>query len=75
MDNIPAISKESYSQRLRQIVPMVLFAPSDFKYMGTSGSLNSWRDFGLWHSGLLTGRDVLPDALRNELHQITDTCT
>lgn len=75
MDSIPAISKESYSKDLRQLAPMVLFAPSDFHYMGTSGNLNSWRDFGLWHSELLKGRDVLPDALRNELHQITDTCT
>lgn len=75
MENIPAISKESYSKELRQLAPMVLFAPSDFHYMGTSGSLVSWHDFGLWHSELLKGRDVLPDAIKNELHQITDTCT
>jgi len=75
MENLPAIGKEPYSQGFTQMAPMVLFAPSCFQYMGTSGSLDSWRDFGLWHSELLTGRDVLPDALRDELHQITDTCT
>lgn len=75
MENIPAIYKEPYSKELLQLAPMVLFAPSAFHYIGTSGSLDSWHDLGLWHFELMKGRDVLPDAIKNELHQITDTCT
>ena len=73
VDDIPAIQQEAYSRPFRERMPMAWFAPTDFVYYGTQGSLRSWADYGHWEYSLIKGLDVLPDAVRSELHQLTDT--
>jgi hypothetical protein len=74
MDSLQAIHKESYSKPIYQIIPRILFAPADFVYKGTTGSMASWHDLGLWFNGLLTGRDVLSNTAKTQIHELTDTC-
>lgn len=47
--------------------PKVLIVPSEFAYGGMVGSLESWREFGLWMSRLWEGRDQLPESVTAQL--------
>jgi hypothetical protein len=75
MSDIPAVIKEPYSLPLSERAPEVLFAPVNFEYKGTRGSLSSWNDFGKWHDDLLIGRDLASGKMCMEVHQLTDSCT
>ena len=72
VDSLPALKQEAYSRPLREKLPLAWFAPTDFVYYGTKGSLKSWADYGKWEYSLIQGRDQLTDAERQELHQLTD---
>ena len=69
---LPAIKQESYALSLDRQLPMVLFAPAKFSYLGTQGDLTNWHDFGQWQYGLLEGRGDLPANLRQKVHEMTD---
>lgn len=71
--DMPALKKEPYSRLLHEKIPMAHFVPTMFSYYGTKGSLHNWNDYGLWEYGLIHGLDELPEAVRQELHQLTDT--
>lgn len=71
-DNLSAIKQEAYALPLDRQLPMVLFAPSRFSYLGAQGSLATWHDFGVWQYGLLKGRSDLPAALKQKVHELTD---
>lgn len=73
VSDMPIIKQETYSRPFRERMPMAWFAPTDFVYYGTRGSLGSWADYGRWEYSLIQGQNVLPDAVRRELHQLTDT--
>ena len=72
VDSLPALKQEAYSRPLREKLPLAWFAPTDFVYYGTKGSLKSWADYGKWEYSLIQDRDQLTDAERQELHQLTD---
>lgn len=69
---LAAIKQESYALPLDRQLPMVLFAPAKFSYLGTQGDLTTWHDFGQWQYGLLEGRSDLPANLRQKVHELTD---
>lgn len=71
--DLPALHDEPYARPLRERLPLAYFAPRRFTYYGTEGSLDTWADYGRWERSLLEGRDALPETLRAELHQLTDT--
>ena len=73
LSDLPALKDEPYSRPLRERLPMAYFAPTDFTYYGTQGSQRSWKDFGLWQYSLIQGLDILPENVRQQLHQLTDT--
>lgn len=72
VENLPALKQEPYSRPLREKQPLARFAPTNFVYYGTKGSLNSWTDYGKWEYSLIQDRDQLTEAERQELHQLTD---
>lgn len=71
-DDLPALKKEPYARPIQERLPIGYFAPSFFVYYNTQGSLHDWTDYGKWQFGMLKGRDVLPAATCQELHQLTD---
>lgn len=73
VSDLPMLKQEPYARPLHERLPLVWFAPTDFVYYGTQGSLRNWSDYGLWEYSLIKGLDTLPDAVRQELHQLTDT--
>lgn len=73
MTDIPRVKKIPYTRPIYDRVPIAYFAPSLFVYYETQGSLSNWKDFGMWQFGMLRGRDILPEDIRNEIHQLTDS--
>lgn len=71
-DNLPAIKQESYSLPLYRQLPMVMFAPDKFSYLGTQGRLDTWQSFGRWQFSLLAGRGDLPETVKQKVHEMTD---
>lgn len=74
-DSLPAIPRYAWALPLSEQVPCVYFAPYGFDMQQTHCDLRSWKSLGLWSAQLIKGRDVLPEELRVQLHQLTDTCT
>lgn len=72
VENLPALKKEAFSRPMNERLPLAWFAPTDFVYYGTKGSLGCWADYGKWEYGLIQGRDQLTEVERQELHQLTD---
>ena len=72
VNDLPMLKQEPYTRPLRERLPMAWFAPTDFYYYGTKGSLRNWTDYGKWEYSLIQGRDLLSEAERQELHQLTD---
>ena len=75
LDNLPPLQKEPYARPLQERLPMAYFSPTDFTYFGTQGSLKDWTEYGKWEYSLIDGSEILPDAVRQELHQLTDGLT
>jgi Domain of Unknown Function with PDB structure (DUF3857)/Transglutaminase-like superfamily len=67
-----AITKESYSPSWYEITPAVFLAPSNFEMQQYKGKMNNWKEFGLFFYKLNEGRAILPDNIRNVVHQLTD---
>ena len=75
LTDLPAFQEETYARRLHERLPIAYFAPTDFVYYGTKGSLRNWNDYGKWEYSLIEGSDALPETLRQKLHQLTDNLT
>jgi hypothetical protein len=67
IDSLRALREEPLSPKLSQVMPGVITAPVSFEYCGTSGSMNSWNDFGQWVGQLLQNRDQLSPVRQNEI--------
>ncbi len=72
MQNIKAITLESYGPTFRQVAPYVMFAPSDFEAEGYKGNMSTWLNYGKFTNLLTKGRDVLPDNIKAKVHELTD---
>jgi len=70
--NVPAKLKEPFAPSWDELVTSVSLAPSDFKIGGYSGNMDSWKNFGLFINSLMQGRNNLPDALKQKIHELTD---
>lgn len=70
--NITAKVAEPVAPKWKELRPSVLVAPSDFEIQGYKGNMSSWENFGIFINSLLKGRDVLPDAVKQQVHQLTD---
>jgi transglutaminase-like putative cysteine protease len=67
-----ALKQESFRPSRREIAPFVFMAPVAFEVQRYQGSMNTWDDFGNFIIALKAGRDVLPKATRDKVHELTD---
>ncbi len=70
--NIPAKKAEKNAPPLTELVPVVYFAPSQFEVQGYKGSMATWEEYGKFMYQLIKGRDILPDNIRQKVHELTD---
>ncbi|WP_266202906.1 DUF3857 domain-containing protein [Pontibacter kalidii] len=71
VSNLKPVSREPYGPGFSELVPMVLTAPSEFEVDGYRGSMETWKDFGLWQNKLNEGRGKLPAETVAKLQQLT----
>ncbi len=72
---LPPIEKEPFGEPLRNLIPYIFFAPSNFVFDGSHGKMSNWKEYGDWQYGLLAGREQLPDAVKAKLRELTANCT
>jgi hypothetical protein len=70
--NLPAITTENSGPVWGELVPVVMFGPSDFEAEGYKGNMNTWENYGKFIYQLVKGRDALPDDIKKKVHALTD---
>ena len=75
LDSIKAIQNSEYGIPLSEVSPKVYFAPSQFSYFKTTGSLLTWNDLGAWEHSLFSGRGELPEEAKAKVRQLIAGCT
>lgn len=75
LNDLPQIKSAKFLPSSDKVLPHAYFVPSTFTFDKTSGSLATWKSFGLWVHSLQENRMELPDALKIKLHEMTDACT
>lgn len=68
--NLPAIKCEPYSLPVREFMPMILTAPSDFELDGYKGNCDTWKNFGEWIHKLNDGRNELSMETRDHIKRL-----
>lgn len=72
LNNYKPIVTEFGQPSLREILPQVRIAPTDFVYQGYKGSFATWQDYGKFQLMLNKDRDALPDNVKQQIHALTD---
>jgi transglutaminase-like putative cysteine protease len=70
--NLPAMESEYAAPNWMEITPTLCLGPEEFAVEGYQGNMKSWQDFGKFVYALKAGKDVLPDAVKQKVHQLTD---
>ncbi|MEP6713121.1 MAG: DUF3857 domain-containing protein [Ferruginibacter sp.] len=70
--NIKALEFEEFQPPVSELTTCVFVAPSVFEIEGYTGNMESWKQLGSFIAKLNEGRDVLPDNIKQEIHQLTD---
>jgi hypothetical protein len=72
IENAKAKESEPLMPDFDEVLPAVYIAPSEFEYGGYKGNMSSWLDIGKYQLELNKGREVLPDNVKQKVHQLTD---
>lgn len=70
VDSLVALESEPLAPSLSERVPTVYTAPSQFEVQEYAGSCNTWKDVGTFYYALNKGRDILPEAVRQQVQQL-----
>jgi hypothetical protein len=70
--DIPTAEEEYASPPWHEITTSVYLASEKFVLEDYTGSNASWKDFGKFVFDLKKGRDVLPDYVKQKVHELTD---
>ncbi len=71
IDNFKAVEKETFNNSIKNLVPYVLVAPSDFELDNYKGNADTWANFGAWINKLNTGRNALPEETIKKVIELT----
>lgn len=75
VNNIVAFQSEPLQPDWKEITCCVQVAPVDFEVGGYTGNMSTWQNLGKFVATLNEGRDVLPDAIKKDVHALTDNVT
>jgi hypothetical protein len=70
LSNLPAIKIEPYSSPKEWLLSIEA-APTIFEFDGYTGSMATWNDYGKWIGLLNKGRNVLPEATKAKIKELT----
>lgn len=68
--NQEALVRKPHSPLFHELVPYVIFAPTDFQINDYTGNMASWNDFGKFIYSLNQGRDVLPVDVQQKVSEL-----
>jgi hypothetical protein len=54
-------------------MPVVMLAPNEISYEGTTGSYRTWNEYGKWVYDLISERDYLPEETEDKMRRLVDT--
>jgi len=69
--DMPAIVKEVYEPNWHELTTVVIYGPTDFQVGEYKGNMATWQDFGKFVYALKQNRDVLPDPVKQKVHNLT----
>jgi hypothetical protein len=72
LNNFKAIEIEYKSPNWYELTPTILMGPVQFQIAGYTANMASWKDFGQFSSVLKKDRDILPQAIKDTVHQLAD---
>lgn len=72
--NLLARIDEPMTMKSLPTYPFVRLAPNKFEFGETNGSSESWKDLGIWMTGLLDKKDILPESTKAKMKDITSSC-
>jgi hypothetical protein len=75
VQDIPAMVKETNSPSWQKLVTNVITGPTDFQIGDYKGNMNNWDEYGKFLYQLKMGRDILPDNVKQDVHNLTDGIT
>jgi len=70
--DLPAIIKEINGPHWHELTTTVITGPTEFQLGDYKGNMNSWQEYGKFLYLLKTGRDILPDNVKQEVHSLAD---
>ncbi len=70
LQNLQPIKFEPLSNS-DDVLPQIVTAPGKFEYDGYPGSMKTWEDYGKWQLSLNEGRDVISEATKNKIRELT----
>jgi transglutaminase-like putative cysteine protease len=70
LDNVMPLVIEPMASP-NDFVPRIAAAPNNFEVQGYAGDLSTWEGYGKWQLALNEGRDVLPDATKAKVKELT----
>ncbi|TAH06177.1 MAG: DUF3857 domain-containing protein [Sphingobacteriales bacterium] len=72
VNNFMAIKDEYASPYWLEMTPVVFLGPNQFEMQDYEGNMSNWQDFGKFFHTLKSGRDQLPDQVKQKVHELTD---
>jgi transglutaminase-like putative cysteine protease len=75
MKNLTVTPDEPFAVSWTAYEPFMMVSPSDVEIGGYKGNLSTWSDFARFYGNLQKGRDVLPDAVKASVHELTGKLT
>jgi hypothetical protein len=70
--NMKIIEKEFAGPSWYYLTTFVLFGPSEFQMDNYQGNMSTWKEWGNFVNNLKQNKDVLPDNVKKDVHQLTD---
>jgi hypothetical protein len=69
--NVLPIKIEAHGPVFRDLIPIIIAAPTNFEYENYVGQMSTWDDYGKWIASLNKGRNVLPQTTKDKVVQLT----
>lgn len=74
-ENIKPAKFERLSPDPDQIIPNISTAPQVFEFDNYAGRMDSWENFGKWITLLNKDKNILPEATRKKVQELTKNAT
>ncbi|MDD4993150.1 MAG: DUF3857 domain-containing transglutaminase family protein [Paludibacter sp.] len=74
LTNLKVRTDEPMSAITTPDYPLVRLKPSNFEVGDTKGSIESWKELGIWVTTLIDKKDQLPEATVTKVKELTASC-